>query len=196
MEGLFKELCCCEWYIREHEAVNLFVFGHLVHLFEQYPQLDITQIGIEVPVLQVDPRQEKKKYGARKDVVIWSKGKMTPFKGVDVSTLSRCLIDLRAPGQKPFAVMEWKHISRFTECPEGRCDPVDLHPKSPKCPCKHTLCAHERDKEWLRENLKGNMLRVGYAVLIDHKTHPAVTLKCHRLTNTSEKEFLVLPHVG
>jgi hypothetical protein len=189
-QGLFEDLCCCEWYVREHEVVNLFVFGHLVPLF-QHHQLDLTSIGIEVQVLQVDSSPlKKRRYGARKDVVIWSQPKMTPFKGVDLTGMKSDLIELRGPGQKPFAVMEWKHISRFTKRPKTVCAAEDLHSD---LPCRHIRCEHERDKEWLRENLRGGMLRVGYAVLIDHNTHPAVTLRCRKFSSGSEEDFLTLP---
>ncbi len=171
LQSLFDDLRCCEWYIREHEVVNLFVFGHLVPLF-QHNKLDLTRIGIEVPVLQV-ASSPKKKFGARKDIAIWSEAKTTPFK-CNLSGIKH-LTELRGPGQKPFAVMEWKHISRFTERPET------------------IRCKHERDKEWLKVNLQGGMLRVGYAVLIDHKTHPEVTLRCHRFSDGSEEDFLTLP---
>jgi len=189
-QGLFDDLCCCEWYVREHEVVNLFVFGHLVPLFLRH-QLDLTRIGIEVQVLQVDHSPlQKKKFGARKDIVIWSEAKMTPSKGVDLSVMRPCLIELRGPGQKPFAVMEWKHISRFTKRHKAVCAVEDLYSKPL---CRHVRCEHERDKDWLRENVQGGMLRVGYAVLVDHNTHPEVTLMCRKVLDGSEEDFLTLP---
>jgi len=126
-------------------------------------------LGIEVPVLQVG----EKRWGACKDLVVWREGNSTPFRGCDPS-VSR-LMDLRESGCKPFAVMEWKHVSRFTKYPTK------------------VLAEHANGiTSWLKENLRGGMLSVGYAILIDHSNQ--LTLRCRRLTANSEDDcWLALP---
>jgi hypothetical protein len=46
LTGLFEELGRSDWYIREHEIVNLFTFGYLVPEFQAHG-LDFTMIGID-----------------------------------------------------------------------------------------------------------------------------------------------------
>lgn len=98
LRTLYEELVVSECYVREHEVVNLFVFGHLVPLFQRH-NLDLRQIGIEYPVSKIVERP-KSKPGARKDLVIWPKVGAT-----------------RWNNHKPIAVVEWKHISRITPQP-------------------------------------------------------------------------------
>jgi hypothetical protein len=95
---MYEELFTCDCYVREHEVVNLFVFGHLVPMFMKH-DLDLRQIGIEYPVLKVK-EGVKSKRGARKDLVIWPRSAATLWNGY-----------------RPLAVIEWKHISRITSRP-------------------------------------------------------------------------------
>jgi hypothetical protein len=83
-------------YVREHEVVNLFAFGHLVPLFIR-EQLQLTQIGIEYPVRQAQIKVAWKPC-PRKDLVIWQEAHSTAWNG-----------------GKPLAVIEWKHISKLTK---------------------------------------------------------------------------------
>jgi hypothetical protein len=73
-------------------VVNLFVFQHLIPQF-QAGNLDISQIGIEVPV-QVSPESDKAKPGVVADIVVWPHIKATMWR--------RC---------RPLARIEWKNIS-------------------------------------------------------------------------------------
>lgn len=91
-ESLLTDLAEAPWYVREHEVVNLFVFRHLIPQF-QAENLDISQIGIEVPV-QVSPESDKAKPGVVADIVVWPHIKATMWR--------RC---------RPLARIEWKNIS-------------------------------------------------------------------------------------
>lgn len=170
LSGLFEDLCRCNWYIREHEIVNLFVFSQLVPLFRKH-DLDLTTIGIEFPTMQVrvSPRS---KLRARKDLVIWPEARTTLWKGCDPSRVTEWE-ELHTLGRKPLAIIEWKNISRIT---------------------KHPTVArreHDLDIEWLKRNLLGGMMNVGYAVLVDQSTCK-LRLTCRRLLVDSEIEFLSL----
>jgi hypothetical protein len=101
LTGLFEEIRTCNWYVREHELVNLFAFGYLVPAFWKHG-LDPTMIGVEFPAMQVDV-SESPRFGARKDLVIWPQPRMTLRKGCDLSGISE-LKQLRAVGQKPLVI--------------------------------------------------------------------------------------------
>lgn len=92
LESLLPDLAKCPWYVREHEVVNLFVFGQLVPRFRD-EQIDIRQLGIEVPV-QKNPESEKAKLGRNGDIVVWPH--------VEATVWRTC---------KALAVIEWKNIS-------------------------------------------------------------------------------------
>jgi len=169
LAALFADLERCNWYVREHEVVNRFVFVHLIPAF-QSNNLDLALLGIESPVMQMR-QHPKSKLGARKDVVIWREAGDTFLKGCDLSDgLDE---SLREQACKPLAVMEWKNISRITP------RPADV------------TKAHGDDIEWLRANLQGKKFDVGYAILVDQRSAPHLT--CRRMTVDAETDFLILP---
>jgi hypothetical protein len=172
--GLFAELRRSNWYIREHEIVNLFTFGHLVPEFTKRG-LDLTMIAIECPTMQVEV-EEKSKFGARKDLVIWPEGKTTLWKGCDLSRGME-LASLHASGRKPFAVIEWKATSVIA-----------------KMSARNAELAHSRDVDWLTRNLDGGMMTIGYAVLVRQKTRE-ISLQCQRISGkpATATNFLELP---
>jgi hypothetical protein len=98
LPALYGELLSSDCYVREHEVVNLFVFGHLVPLFQAH-DLDLRQIGIEYPVTKLQSSAVSKPR-ARKDLVIWPKVGATLWNGF-----------------APLAIVEWKHISMRTDRP-------------------------------------------------------------------------------
>jgi len=75
LQSLVPDLADAPWYVREREVVNLFVFRHLVPQF-QAAKLDISQIGIEVPV-QVLPESAEGKPAVYADIVVWPHIKAT-----------------------------------------------------------------------------------------------------------------------
>lgn len=89
---------------REREAVSLFVFGHLLREVNPMGFLrDPAQIGIEFPVPQLDvvkvtaiSGRTGSKLQVCKDVVIWSKPRMT------------CWDSKGCPTVAPSAILEWK----------------------------------------------------------------------------------------
>lgn len=171
LTGLFNELQTCNWYVREHELVNLFVFGNLVPMFQERG-LDLTMIGIEYPAMQAIA-SESSRFGARKDLVIWPEPRMTLWKGCEL-TRGMELSTLHALGCKPLAIIEWKNISRITRTP------VEVRN------------GHQLDIEWLRRNVEANMVQVGFAVLVDQSTN-LVRLNCKRVANGTASDFLRLP---
>ena len=174
LEGLFTELSCSNWYVREREIVNLFVFGHLVPQFLEH-HLDLTMIGIEFPTMQVGV-DERSKFGAPKDLVIWPEGRTTLWKRCELSR-GMDLRTLHGPGCKPFAVIEWKATSLI----------MAASPKSAEL-------AHGRDVDWLKRNLDGGMMTVGHAVLVRQRTRE-ISLECKRVSGkpAAETNFLTLP---
>jgi hypothetical protein len=92
LESLLPDLAEAPWYIREREVVNRFVFRHLVPKFPD-ADLDVSQLGIEVPV-QVFPESNKAKPSVYADIVVWRHG--------SAGVWLRC---------KPLARVEWKNIS-------------------------------------------------------------------------------------
>jgi hypothetical protein len=100
LESLLPDLAASPWYVREREVVNLFVLGHLIPQF-QNENLDITQLGIEVPVLKL-PESSKAKRGKYADIVVWPHTKATIWQ--------TC---------KPLIQIEWKNISCREKNPRG-----------------------------------------------------------------------------
>ena len=102
LDELHQELRSKNWYVREHEIVNLFAFRYLLSRFCN-ANLDPNQIGIESPVRKKNgPREAgdetigsgRPKLHARKDLVIWPHAGATAWLGC-----------------KPIAVIEWKNSS-------------------------------------------------------------------------------------
>lgn len=174
---LFERLCCSDWYIREHEIVSLFTFGSLVPRFQTHG-FDLTMIGIEFPVMQVDVT-EKSRYGARKDIVIWPGPLMTLWKDCKLSPHMN-LKDLRTTGRTPFAIIEWKVINRRIH------DGTEAQRRQK---------SHKKDIEWLKRNLDGDirMLMIGYAVLVT-QDEGKIEVKCVKISNppTQATDFLLL----
>lgn len=92
LETLLPDLADAPWYVREREVVNLFVFRHLVPQF-QGENLDISQIGVEVPVSKF-PKTTEEKHGKYADIVVWSHNKATRWRNC-----------------RPLVHIEWKNIS-------------------------------------------------------------------------------------
>lgn len=99
LETLLPELADAPWYVREREVVNLFVFRHLVPQF-QAANLDISQIGIEVPVRK-SPKTAKEKHGKYADIVVWPHNKATLWRNC-----------------RPLIHIEWKNISCREKSPQ------------------------------------------------------------------------------
>lgn len=104
LASLLPDLAACPWYVREREVVNLFVFQHPIPRF-QGEDLDITQIGIEIPVLKrhnpkpaalspITQKQPRETVGRYADIVVWP------------HTLAS-----RARTCRPLIQIEWKNIS-------------------------------------------------------------------------------------
>jgi len=89
---LLPDLADAPWYVREREVVNLFVFGHLIPQF-QTENLDIGQLGIEVPVMK-SRKTANEKLGKYADIVVWPHNKATRW--------LTC---------RPLVHIEWKNIS-------------------------------------------------------------------------------------
>jgi hypothetical protein len=98
LKTLLPDLADAPWYVREREVVNLFVFRHLIPQF-QTEHLDISQLGIEVPV-QVSPGSDKGRPSVYADIVVWWHSKATVWR--------TC---------KPLARIEWKNISCREQSP-------------------------------------------------------------------------------
>ena len=64
LESFIPDLAASPWYVRERDVVNLFVFGHLLPQF-QNEDLDIRQVGIEIPVLKLPDSSTEKGAGMR-----------------------------------------------------------------------------------------------------------------------------------
>ncbi len=95
--ALLPDLARCPWYVREHEVVNIFVFQHLIPQF-QAENLDIGQLGIEVPVLTLKDNSTPR--GRHADIVVWPHNEATRWR--------TC---------RPLAHIEWKNISCREENP-------------------------------------------------------------------------------
>ena len=174
LEGVFEDLRRFDWYIREREIVNLFAFGHMVPLFSDH-RLDLSMMGVEFPVLQIDA-SETSRHGAPKDFVIWSEAHTTLWKECTLSC-GMDLKQLRGPGKKPFAIVEWKNVSRISNRESAN----------------KTRREHVENIKWLQSNLRGGMLTIDYAVLTTWRKTSEISLRCYRVSRDSEGEFLNLP---
>lgn len=178
LESLLPDLAASPWYVREREVVNLFIFRHLLPRF-QMEKLDISQIGIEVPVLKRSnancdqteevrisesdsepsvgksgkaPREAVGKYA---DIVVWPHSRATRWR--------TC---------RPLAHIEWKNISCLKK--DGR-ELVRQHERD------ICLLKHSRDLVWM-----------SYAVLTDQRDQH-VELRCTRIANTNQTEDFLAP---
>ena len=100
LESLLPDLAACPWYVRESEVVNLFVFQHLIPQL-QNEKLDISQLGVEVPIQRMKT-DGKPEFGRRGDIVVWLHAKASRWR--------TC---------KPLALVEWKNISLPGQEPGG-----------------------------------------------------------------------------
>jgi hypothetical protein len=182
LNALLPDLAESPWYVREREVVNLFVFGHLIPQF-QTENLDLGQLGIEVPVMklpkpteakcgnpeeseisQIDigvpvpqaAKQLKEKPCKNADIVVWPHTKATVWR--------TC---------KPLVHIEWKNIS----CRE----------KNP-----HVLQRQHEDDILLLERSQ-RLVSVSYAVLTDQQDKH-VSLRCVRIKDgVTQKDFFSAP---
>lgn len=92
LKSFLPDLAKAPWHVREREVVNLFVFGYLLSQF-QAEELDVRQIGIEIPVEQFR-ENDKSKFGKYADIVVWPHNNSTIW--------LTC---------KPLVHIEWKNIS-------------------------------------------------------------------------------------
>lgn len=90
---------------RKREAISLYVLGHLQREVRCGGVLfDVRQIGIEMPVRQIDPRKQKAiskregkpKQDVAKDLLIWARPQMTTWTKDGSSQYA------------PRAILEWK----------------------------------------------------------------------------------------
>jgi len=106
LAGFLDDINASHWTgKREREAISLYVLGHLQYEVDPSgPLRDATQIGIEVPVQQLEPEVQRRISGRRgkpkedvaKDLVIWPEPRMTTWAKDGVAR------------QVPLAIMEWK----------------------------------------------------------------------------------------
>ena len=168
LRSFYLQDVCSEWCGRENEMVNLYALGHLAKEVRPGTILDdLTQIGIEVAVRQLDRTLDhtKRRSDVRKDLVIWCTPKMTHWKG-------------NIPQNEPLAVMEWKvnHSIGRRAHPQNRRD-------------------HQADIEWLLDTSRRSGMEnfIGYAVLVENTRSPK-ELVCVRVQNAvCDAKFLTLP---
>src|SRR5436305_3416705 len=151
---LVSELGSSSWYVSEHAVINLFIFGHLVPAFRKRGCDDLTFMGMEASVLQIE-KSTPCRPSTRKDMVFWKKPRSTRWKGYDLSDATKALdkFYVQEHGCKPLAVVEWKNINRFQR--RSKVDKVKAE--------------HQGDVQWLRASLRMQMLEVGYAILLDQR---------------------------
>ena len=170
LSSLYEELAVCDWYVREHEVVNLFVSGHLLSTRD----LDPRQVAIEGPVLKV-LETDGEKLGVRKDVVVWRTPNTTLWKSCP--TNERLNNDARLRfGSRPYAIIEWKNISGVTKGPS------------------RVLREHAGDIRWLITNTKAGMMVVGFAVLVDQSHRPVITAT--KIVAGVASPFMTLPQAA
>jgi len=146
-----KDLANGDWVGRENEAVNLFAFGYLLKCVKNNSILyDFSQVGIEVSVQQVE-KENGGKSNVRKDLVIWSKAKMTRWNKE------------KKPVNQPLVIMEWK-LKGFSKSIDARI-------------AKNKEL--EKDSNWLKKFSKNEPNFVGYSVLVDIKSHKLEVIKIH-----------------
>jgi hypothetical protein len=178
LKSLLPDLAACPWYVREREVVNLFVFQHLIPRFQK-KKLDISQLGIEVPVLKrpkanCDKPEEveigqvgmgtpalkpekrpREAVGRYADIVVWPHSKATRWR--------TC---------RPLAHIEWKNIS----C-------LEKHPEMLKRQHDRDICLLMHSRE---------LVCVSYAVLTDQR-NKHVELRCTRIVDGKEPEDFFSP---
>ena len=94
LDNFLKDIKQKHWAGRENEAINLFVFGHLLKEVKTNSILyDSTQIAMECAVQQ-NPGSVKKQ--VRKDLIIWHKPGMN------------CWNENKELKNTPLAIIEWK----------------------------------------------------------------------------------------
>lgn len=183
LKSFLPDLAKAPWFVREREVVNLFVFGHLIPQFQK-KNLDIRQLGIEVPVqklpksieAEIDkpgelplngasvpecPKPARQALGKYADIVVWPHNKATLWQ--------TC---------KPLVHIEWKHISCRTPNPP------------------YLEQEHEDDICLLKHN--GTLVSVSYAILTEWHPFPRewrvgqqdrhVKLTCKRIVVEKEPE--------
>lgn len=140
LEEFFYQIREENWIGREHEAVSLFVFSHLIKKCAQDSVLyDPAQICIEGAV---PPTLANKKKTVNKDLVIWEKGAMNCFKRSGNNLIT---------DYAPLAVLEWKVLGFWRKL---------RHPDNVKK-------SNEYDREWLEAFTKQNPSTLGYAILLN-----------------------------
>jgi hypothetical protein len=167
LSSLYEELATCDWYVREHEVVNLFVSGHLLPI----SGLDPRQVGIEAPVLKVKTTRSEK-IRARKDLVIWREPNTTLWKNCPADQRYDDEALLRY-GSRPYAIIEWKNVSAISQ---------------QKWEVRRR---REDDIEWLKINSKAGMMTVGYAIGIDQSVR--LVFRSTKVVNGIATTFLGLP---
>ena len=151
LESFVRDIRSDDLWRREHELVNLFVFGHLVPKSRGSGVIsDLTQIGIGTAVPQLKRRWTRRKDSdVCKDVVIWPEPGMT------------CWDDNGKPEYFPLSVLEWKSLNR-----------QDRGPRLPKRKRER----YEKDLQWLCDmsswTMDRNLPFVGYRVFVDQTTRP------------------------
>jgi len=152
-----EDLGSHEWFGRENELINLFVFGHLLKL--GYPPrgvMDPAQIGIEVAVPQLSDWSERSRQDVRKDVVIWSTPGVTCWSGP------------RQHAEPPLAILEWKSLNNVG---------VKERPVQKRR-------EYERDVDWLVRTTPRFDGMIGYAIFGDLAS-PAITIDCQMVRNSA-----------
>jgi hypothetical protein len=174
---LVRELSASAWYVSEHAVINLFVFGHLVPALQKLPEFlvngwDLTLIGMEASVPQAK-KEKPARPSTRKDLVFWRQPRSTRWRGCDLSQCGNADY-IREHSCRPLAVVEWKNIKLGEQ--------------------RDIQAEYDANVEWFRNNLRLDMLDVGYATLIDQSKQGTARLSCHRLTKNGENaRFIVLP---
>ena len=158
LKTLYQDVSLTSWYGREREIVSLYVFGHLLPLcFKSSVLFDATQIGIEVAVPQVKVElSQKQKAVVCKDVVIWSRPKMTCW---NVENNSH---------QYPLSVLEWKSVNKTDGGTQKRAKLGEFY----------------SDVEWLRQTSQLTTEFVGYAILVTQNEQKP-RLECSRISQGS-----------
>jgi hypothetical protein len=142
------------WRGREHEAVSLFAFAHLLPLCKpQSVFYDPSQICIEGAVPQISfPDKKQHKDQTNKDLLVWSEPKTTYW---DENYKIRY-------DTSPLALMEWK-VKHFSQSPSK-------------------LKEVSKDIAWLQNFTSTYRETIGYAVGVEITQEPAMSnLLCTRI---------------
>ena len=136
---------------REHEIVNLFVFGHLIPKSRGSSVIKhLTQIGIGAAVPQLERLWgRRRKSDVCKDIVIWPEHGMT------------CWDTDGEPKHFPLSVLEWTSLNE--------------HERGGSLPKKKRE-KYAEDLKWLRDmscwTARRKLSFVGYRVFVDQKISP------------------------